>query len=374
MLLTGEKMELKINRRNSAPEAQDRQLAMEAGRALDRLWQTPWIKRSISKGDFKTAEALSPVAERLSTECDAVVVLAAGNMARTIRAVLDAVPENEEGAKVLVFGDTLSTGDYDSIFTALSGKRTGLITVSEGKEPLELRGALAILKKFIISEMGSSGAFGRIYAVCGRDSRVIVDDAVKSEYQVIPIEEGTKGLYSANSTAAILPLMVKGADIAAYLEGFYDTVSSPFWDVAAWEYGLMMAEALSEGKRVVFSTWHREMESMARWMASFDREGGRRSWARLPGDRKICEGAGFETLISVENPGEDLMTPLFEGCNPDGSLNLLLNDESRRSFFEKKEKPGFEIVLGERDSSFAGQMAAFIQISEGIAEKQTGDR
>ena len=77
-------------------------------------------------------------------------------------------------------------------------------------------------------------------------------------------------------------------------------------------------------------------------------------------------------LVSVENPGEDLMTPLFEGCNGDGSLNLLLNEESRRRFYED-ERPGFEIVLGEADASSAGQLAAFVQISEGIAEYFGGD-
>ena len=368
---SGEKMELKINGKNIV-ERERSLTAAEAGRALDRLWDSPWVKASVSRVDYKTAETLSPVAEKLASECDVVVVIASGDMAKTLRAVLDAVPGDEDGCEVTVFGDTLSTADYDRLFTKLKGKRTGLIAVSDGKEPLELRGALAILKKFVVSEMGPAGAFGRIYAICSRDSDVIVNDAVQSEYQVIPLEEGITGLYAANSAAVILPLMVKGADISAYLEGFYDTVSSPAWDIDEWEYGAMLADICASGGKTVFSSWHKELESAIKWMAEFnDREGLRRP-ARMPGDGKTAGGADFDVLVSVENPGEDLMTPLFEGCNGDGSLNLLLNEESRRRFYED-ERPGFEIILGEADASSAGQLAAFVQISEGIAEYFGGD-
>ena len=161
---SGEKMELKINGKNIV-ERERSLTAAEAGRALDRLWDSPWVKASVSRADYKTAETLSPVAEKLASECDVVVVIASGDMAKTLRAVLDAVPGDEDGCEVTVFGDTLSTADYDRLFTNLKGKRTGLIAVSDGKEPLELRGALAILKKFVVSEMGPAGAFGRIYAV-----------------------------------------------------------------------------------------------------------------------------------------------------------------------------------------------------------------
>lgn len=373
LLSTGEKMELKINRRNLIEDSQKRQRAAEAGRALDALWEAPWVKASISRTDYKTAEALSSVAEKLSSECDTVVILAAGRLAKTIRAVTEAVPGDDDGTEIIVFGDTLSTGDYDRLFTRLEGKKTGLVTVCGGKEPVELLGALAILKKFIVSEMGPAGAFGKIYAVCGRDSEAVVNDAVKSEYQVIPLEEGTD-IYGANSTGVILPLMIKGADISAYLEGFYDAVSSPSWDVDAWEYGAALADADSALRPVVFSTWHSELESTVKWMSSFGEDPGYRRGARLPEDSAICAHAGLETLISVENPGEDLMTPLFQGCNADGSLNLLLNEESRRKFYADEETPGFEIVMGERDASFAGQLAAFIQISEGIADFFRGEK
>ena len=156
---TGEKMELKINRRNLIEDSQKRQRAAEAGRALDVLWEAPWVKASISRTDYKTAEALSPVAENLSSECDTVVILAAGRLAKTIRAVTEAVPGDDDGTEIIVFGDTLSTGDYDRLFTRLEGKKAGLVTVCCGKEPVELLGALAILKKFIVSEMGPAGAF-----------------------------------------------------------------------------------------------------------------------------------------------------------------------------------------------------------------------
>ena len=156
-------MELKLNGKNIV-ERERSLTAAEAGRALDRLWDSPWVKASVSRADYKTAETLSPVAEKLASECDVVVVIASGDMAKTLRAVLDAVPGDEDGCEVTVFGDTLSTADYDRLFTKLKGKRTGLIAVSDGKEPLELRGALAILKKFVVSEMGPAGAFGRIYS------------------------------------------------------------------------------------------------------------------------------------------------------------------------------------------------------------------
>ena len=366
-------MELKVNKRNIGDDELKNDRAAKAGRALDFLWESPWVKASVARSDYKTAEALSSVAEKLAAECDVVVVLAAGNMAKTLRAVLDAVPGDENGCQVKVFGDTLSTADYDAAFTELRGKKIGLIAVSDGRESLELRGALAIMKKFVVSEMGPVGSFGRIYAVCSKDSEVIVNDAVQSEYQVIPLEEGVTGLYAANSSAVILPLMIKGADISAYLEGFYDAVSSPAWDTNAWEYGAALYDMRSAGKVTAFSVWHREFEAAVKWMAAFGQGKEPDRWARMPEDGEAAEKADYQVLVSVENPGEDLMTPLFEGCNSDGSLNLLLNEESRRRFYGDEEKPGVEIVLGEADASSVGQLAAFVQISEGIAEFFSGD-
>ena len=189
---------------------------------------------------------------------------------------------------------------------------------------------------------------------------------------------GDVGVLSRGKTVSVLGFrrVERGMSGGITLAGSIATVLASALGAAIpaffGEYGAALADICASGGRTVFSSWHKELESAIKWMAEFNNREGLRRPARMPGDGKTAEGADFDVLVSVENPGEDLMTPLFEGCNGDGSLNLLLNEESRRRFYED-ERPGFEIVLGEADASSAGQLAAFVQISEGIAEYFGGD-
>ena len=68
----------------------------------------------------------------------------------------------------------------------------------------------------------------------------------------------------------------------------------------------------------------------------------------------------------VEADAADIMMPFFEGCNEDGSLNLLMRDSAREAF--KNENPGAEISLPVMNDRNLGQLFAFFQLSEAITE------
>ena len=62
---------------------------------------------------------------------------------------------------------------------------------------------------------------------------------------------------------------------------------------------------------------------------------------------------------------EDLMTPSFDGCDEDGSLQLLLNRE-RDEHFAALECESFAVELDTNDAEDIGELVAFLQMTQSI--------
>lgn len=337
--------------------------------ALDALWNAAWLKNSINKLDRGNLESIKAMAEKISGQCETAVILATGDMAKMIKAVTSAISLKEDGADVIVFGDTFSPAEYAELMTDLDKKDFVLIAAVEGLETVVDRGAFVCLKRLLVSKYGSADAVERIYAIAGKQSKLIAEDAAESDYPLISYPDDVAAIYGANTVAALLPIAIKGGDLEAYLDGFHDMLASPAWDIDGTDYSI--ARALyreAGGTKENFLIWQKQLMDLGKWQESFF-DGLEKRVLCMPQDAKADTGEAFDTMVVIEKDEDDIMMPYFEGCNEDGSLNLLLNDTAKKYFFENNQrKTGVNITVEWLDAYTLGQLTAFVQLSNGITE------
>ena len=349
--------------------------AAAAPEALDALWRERWITASVTRSDLREASELAAWAEDIRSRAG-LVVIAAGAGRSAIKAALDACPGGEGSPEILVWDGSMSPGDLAEIVKKVEKVNTVLIAVSDGDEPLELRAAYTVIKQAVFAAHHDKEG-EKVYAVCPRSRGLIALDAEENVYPRADWPEGswaapaggTAGCFG-NKAAVLLPLLIKGADVESYLGGFYDTVGSPDWDRDAALPAYVMAEAKAEIGAEAGSglwaapeviSWQKETRAMARWAAEM--AGGR--LVRMPEGAKAGQPA-FRIMISADSGHEDIMTPPFDGCDADGSLELLLRSESDRAFFDGAEEDGihgFSFCTEELDARSAGALMAYLQMT-----------
>lgn len=333
--------------------------------ALDLLWKSEWIESSMTKADRTIAEPIQTIAKDIAEKANLVVVVATGHQGRTIKAATDAVERTTDFPEVLVFGESLSSGDYARLITRLEKEDFVLIGATEGEESLQFRAAFATVKQLLIEKYGTVQSADRIYAVAGTTSTVLSHDASENDYPLMNYPDNLDGLFAANTTAALLPLAIKGVDLDQYLNGFYDMLSSPTWDLDRADYAMAKAAYLLEKKgadRLLI--WQDQLDGFGRWAQAFGAQ-----VLSMPRDEEFADEECFETMLVVKEGWSDIMTPPFQGCHEDGSLNLLLADTWEKYFLENKiQNPGFCITVERLDDYGLGEFLAFLQLSNGITK------
>lgn len=335
----------------------------KCGAALDYLWETPWLRSSITKNDRRIVDVCRELADKISGQSDVALFLCSGREYDLINAFASALEVKEGGADVLVFGDTLSTVEYEKLLASLNGRDFSIIGVTKGEESLPLRGAFACLKQILISRYGNEAALERIYAVCGKESIQIAPDAANNDYLLINYPKEERAECGGNTLAALLPLAIKGWDVTEYLDGFYEMLASPIWDLDGCDYAAAKAALAVSGTKEEMLIWQKQLEDFGRWNAGYS------GIKPMPSCERELNGEFLETHILIEEDTADLMMPFFEGCSMEGSLNSLLVETVEKYFREEwKSAVGVKISLKVLDAYNLGQLCAFVQLSEQISE------
>lgn len=332
--------------------------------ALDCLWESHWLRSSITKNDRKLADVCRELADEITRQSDVALFLCSGAEADLIKAFGSALETREGGAEVLVFGDTFSTAEYEKLLNYLETRDFSLIAVTKGEESLSLRAAYACLKKILISRYGMDRAAERLYAICGKESIQIAKDAAENDYPLINYPAEDTAECGGNTLLALLPLAVKGWDVSEYLDGFYEMLASPIWDLDGCDYAAAKAAAAKKGICAQLLIWQSRIEAFGRWST-----GGSFDVRRMPADERWLADTFFESHILIEEDDADLMMPYFEGCSTEGSLNSLLGETCEKYFHrENGENPGVKLSMKSLDSYNLGQLTAYVQLSEQISE------
>lgn len=372
-----------LNRQNIDASIQEAREA-ECSKALDHLWNKNWVKESIGKVDRNVALEIEEMAENIRTVSDEVLVIAEGITAFAIDAALAACESGENGPRVRVFSGSLSSWDYNLMMESLAGKRVSIIAVSVREESLIFNGNYAIMKEFINTNKEKNDIETRVYAVCSKNSDTLRKDVIENNFPTVWVSDDTEDMYLTNSAAVLLPLKVAGVDCEKYLEGFYECIAAPDWDLGGTLYSKVLIDFIeshraerensNKAAMVTFTAWQREYLPMAKLFSHIFMElGVPANYLFMPLEenvRKMMDSENlFETVFCSDEGKADLMTPIFEGCHEDGSLNMLQKDQIMKDFCnEDYNHKGFKISVEKANSYFTGTMMAFMELSLGICE------
>ena len=355
--------------------------------------------------DKEILKELMEYAEQIRKSADLVLILA-GRGAEAdlaVRAALSAVPADEEAPEIQIVEPGLSPAYYSGLLDQIRGKNASLIVIdlperggAGAEEELAFRAAYHILKRAVISGADSAGSSlivsaeaGKIYAICNGASRDLLPDARDNDYPILYVGEEASP-YLANAEAVLLPLAVRDPlGAAEYLKGFGEAVQSPDWDRDACVPAYEMRE-----RAVRVDCWQQEYREMASWMAALLNRGAGPTGAGLASasgqtvagqtrgaaaarclPRELTaladergQGCLYEILLASRDYETDLMTPLFDGCDPDGSLHGLMASTADHDFFTNGEGlPGVKLVSPLPDAEAAGALMAFLQMTAWLA-------
>lgn len=355
-------MNIKIENKN-IDILQIESLKKHSGAALDHLWNTEWVKNSITRNDRQILPAVQEAADKLAEQSDIILVIAAGQAGRLVGAALSAAEPADRRCRVIVFGDTLSSMEYARLLQELEGKRFSIVAVSDGEEPVQLKGAYICLKQLLIRRHGKEQAAERLYAVTGGKSRYFAAEAAEEDFPMFSCG-GISSHFGANTAMTLLPLAIIGADVSSYLDGFYDMLASPAWDLNAVDYAVARAACRKNfGTGEILQIWQKQLEDFGKWQGS-----GR----LMPADEYTDDKNIFESQLLIEEDSSDVMMPYFEEGDEDGSLNRLMLRTAKEAF--SGERPGVRLSLEVMNDYNLGQLFAFTQLSKGITEFLTEEK
>ena len=200
-------MNLNIDKTNKEKLDLD-SLQAKSNDALDMLWNVAWLKNAMNKLDRASVESLQETAGKICSQCEVAVIVATGDTAKMIKACTSAIQQREACADVIVFGDSFSPAEYAEVMTDLEKKDFVLISVAPELETVAMRGAFVCLKQLLVTKYGSEKAIDRIYAVAGKRSQLIAEDAAENDYPLISYPDNVPAIYGANTAAALLPMAV----------------------------------------------------------------------------------------------------------------------------------------------------------------------
>ena len=243
------------------------ELRKKSSAALDHLWEEAWVKAAVSKTDRARETMIQEIAKEFEEKSDVVIVAADGLLAEQIRAVVSALPQDEGRAQVQVFG-----GTFSPVFLWRTADRfTGKRLFSDRR--CRRRGNRAFAGRLCLSQTASSVQVRR--RRCGRkaDGRCRKPEQAafhgKPRTMISPLlrfPAGVSAGCAANTEAVLLPLAISGADTGQYLEGFYDMLASPFWDLDGADYGLARAACrIQSGLQEELWIWQAQLRPFGIW-------------------------------------------------------------------------------------------------------------
>ena len=298
-----------------------------------------------------TPEFLDDIQETanfLRENCEVVVVAGIGGSYLGARAVIEALSNSfqwlkkEQNGPIIVFAGHNIGEDYLYELTDyLKDKKFGVINISKSGTTTETALAFRLLKKQCEDQMGKEMAKKCIVAVTDAKKGAARVTADKEGYKTFIIPDNVGGRFSVLTPVGLLPIAVAGFDIEKLVAGACDMEKvcgseTPFEENPAAIYAAVRNELYKQGKKIeILVNYNPKLHYMNEW------------WKQLYGESEGKDGKGiypsavdfstdlhsmgqwiqegertiFETVISVENPDNELRVPSDEE-NLDG-LNFL---------------------------------------------------
>ena len=329
------------------PKVKEAQEMLEAGTCPGNDF-LGWLHlpTSISEAFLDEIQACADV---LRANCEVVVVAGIGGSYLGARAVIEALGnsfawlvQDKKNPTILFAGNNIGEDYLSEMTTYLKDKKFGVINISKSGTTTETALTFRLLKKQCEAQRGKEEAKKVIVAVTDAKKGAARTCADKEGYTSFIIPDNVGGRFSVLTPVGLLPIACAGFDIKQLVAGAQEMEKACGKDVAfeqniAAQYAAVRNALYNEGgkKIEIMVNYQPKLHFMSEWWKQLygesegkDKKGifpascdfttdlhSMGQWIQ-DGERTI-----FETVISVEEPNQQLLFPEDEE-NLDG-LNFL---------------------------------------------------
>ncbi|MEA3443382.1 MAG: glucose-6-phosphate isomerase [Bacteroidota bacterium] len=382
-----------IKKLKSEIPVQQKKIIEKTGKGNDFLG---WLDLP-SKTDKNEIAQIKQLADGLKQKVDYVVVIGIGGSYLGSKAVVEALSNSfaayrEKGdyPKVLFAGQNIGEDYHYELLHFLKDKNYALVVISKSGTTTEPALAFRLLKNDLENRYNSEEVRERIIAITDSAKGALRTLADKKGYQTFIIPDDVGGRFSVLTPVGLLPIAIAGFDIEKLLNGAkymeQITASDDFDKNPAAQYAVARNIMYRENKtNEILVNYNPKLHFLAEW------------WKQLYGESEGKQGKGifpaavdfstdlhsmgqyiqdgirniFETVISVENPENELKIP-FDNENLD-KLNFIAN--KRIDHVNKMAElgtrlahidggvPNIRITIPEISEYYLGQLIYFFEIA-----------
>ena len=353
-------------------------------------------------------DEIQATASILRNNCEVIVVAGIGGSYLGARAVIEALGNSfswllsdKKNPIILFAGNNISEDYLYELTMYLKNKKFGIINISKSGTTTETALTFRLLKKQCEAQLGKEKAREVIVAITDASKGAARAAADKEGYKSFIIPDNVGGRYSVLTPVGLLPIACAGYDIKALINGAKDmeklTASGiQYKDNPSAQYAAVRNGLYSQLDKKIeiivnfqpklhyFSEWWKQLygesegkDNKGIYPAACDFTTDLHSMGQWiqQGERSI-----FETVISVEEPNENILFP-FDNENLDG-LNFLAGkhvDEvnkmaelGTRLAHVDGGVPNIRICIPKLNEYYIGQLIYFFEKACGISGNLLG--
>ncbi|MEA3450537.1 MAG: glucose-6-phosphate isomerase [Bacteroidota bacterium] len=179
---------------------------------------TGWVNLPEETGvDF--IDKINNIANNLRQKSEILVVIGIGGSYLGAKAVIEALSNPFEQAKVIFAGINLTENYLSELTTFLKQKDFSICMISKSGTTTEPAVSFRILKKILISKHGEKEAFERIVAITDKEKGALIKLSKERNFTTFEIPDNIGGRFSVLTPVGLLPIAFAGFDISALLDG-----------------------------------------------------------------------------------------------------------------------------------------------------------
>lgn len=292
-----------------------------------------WINlpTDYDKNEF---ERIKKAAKKIQSDSDILLVIGIGGSYLGARAVIEALNNSfynmqdkaqRKTPQILYVGNTLSPNYISELVNYIGDKDISLNVISKSGTTTEPAIAFRIFREIMENKYSLKEARSRIYVTTDSKKGALKTLADKEKYETFVIPDNVGGRYSVLTAVGLLPIAASGIDIDALMEGAriaqdrYADENLKYNE--CYKYAALRNVLYEEEKNIeILVAYEPKMHYFIEWWKQlFGESEGKEEKGIYPSGAEfttdlhslgqyIQEGRRnlFETVISVENPENDI--------------------------------------------------------------------
>ncbi len=179
---------------------------------------TGWVNLPASTKEV-FIEQIENAAEELVKKSDILVVIGIGGSYLGSKAVIEALSNPFERAKVIFAGINLSEDYLSKLTKFLEDKNFSICVISKSGTTTEPAVSFRILKEMLIKKYGEKEAFDRIVAITDKEKGALIQLSKKRNFNTFEIPANIGGRFSVLTPVGLFAIAYAGFDIRSLLDG-----------------------------------------------------------------------------------------------------------------------------------------------------------